>query len=63
VLKFGIFPCPVLRLYANAHWGKAKKASFVPVALGIVEEKLESGSSKGWAVMIRKVYEIDPGIV
>jgi hypothetical protein len=41
----------------------AWSSSFVPVALGIVEEKLESGSSKGWAEMIRKVYDIDPGIV
>jgi hypothetical protein len=47
-------------LYANAHRGKVKKASQVPVALGMTEEELRPIPSKGWAEMIRKVYEVDP---
>jgi len=43
-------------LYANAHRGKVKKASLVPVALGIVEEELRSIPSKGWAALIRKPH-------
>ena len=44
-------------LYANAHRGKVKKASR---PLHIVEEELRRIPSKGWAAMIRKVYEVDP---
>jgi hypothetical protein len=47
-------------LYANAHRGKVKKASLVPVALGMIEEELRPIPNKGWAEMIRKVYEVDP---
>jgi hypothetical protein len=47
-------------LYANAHRGKVKKASLSPAALRIVEEELRRLPSKGWAAMIRKVYEVDP---
>ena len=47
-------------LYANAHRGKAKKASLSPSALRVVEEELRRLPSKGWAAMIRKVYEVDP---
>ena len=46
-------------LYANAHKGKVRKASRVPVALGMTEEKVPPIPSKGWAEMIRKVYEVD----
>jgi hypothetical protein len=49
-------------LYANAHRGKVKKASQSPTALRIVEEELRRLPSKGWAAMIRKVYEVDPMI-
>ena len=49
-------------LYANAHRGKVKKASRSPTALRIVEEELRRLPSKGWAAMIRKVYEVDPMI-
>jgi hypothetical protein len=49
-------------LYANAHRGMVKKASQVPVSLGMIEEELPPIPSKGWAEMIRKVYEIDPMI-
>jgi hypothetical protein len=47
-------------LYANAHRGKVKNASQVPVALGMIEEELRPIPSKGWAEMIRKVYEVNP---
>jgi len=47
-------------LYANAHRGKVKKASLSPLALRVVEEEPRRLPSKGWAAMIRKVYEVDP---
>jgi hypothetical protein len=47
-------------LYANAHRGKVRKADCVPVALGMIEEELPPIPAKGWAEMIRKVYEADP---
>jgi ribosomal protein S27E len=47
-------------LYANAHRGKVRKTSGVPVALGMIEEEPPRVPSKGWAEMIRKVYEVDP---
>jgi len=47
-------------LYANAHRGKVKKASLSPSVFRIVEEELRRLPSKGWAAMIRKVYEVDP---
>ena len=46
-------------LYANAHRGKVKTASLA-FPLRIVEEELRPIPSKGWAEMIRKVYEVDP---
>jgi hypothetical protein len=49
-------------LYANAHRGKVRKANRVPVALGMVEDELKPVPSKGWAEMIRKVFEVDPMI-
>jgi hypothetical protein len=49
-------------LTANAHRGKVKKASLGLPPLLIVEEQLQPVPSKGWAEMIRKVYEIDPMI-
>jgi hypothetical protein len=45
-------------LYANAHRGKVKKASLS--VHRIVEEDHRRLPSKGWATMIRKVYEVDP---
>ena len=47
-------------LYVNAHRGKIKKASLAAFPLWIVEDKLRPIPSKGWAEMIRKVYEVDP---
>jgi hypothetical protein len=48
--------------YANAHRGKVKKASLSPSALWVVDKELRRLPSKGWAEMIRKVYEVDPMI-
>jgi hypothetical protein len=36
-------------LYANAHRGKVRKASLMPVALGMIEEELRPIPYKGWA--------------
>jgi hypothetical protein len=47
-------------LYANAHRGKVRKASPASPPLRIVEEELRRIPAKGWAAMIRKVYEVDP---
>jgi len=47
-------------LYANAHWGKVRKADRIPVLLGMIEEEPRPIPSKGWADMIRKVYKVDP---
>jgi len=47
-------------LYANAHRGKIRKASLALSPFLIVEEELRPLPSKGWAEMIRKVYEVDP---
>ena len=47
-------------LYANAHRGKVKKASQEAFPLRMAEEELRPIPSKGWAEMIRKVYEVDP---
>lgn len=47
-------------LYANTHRGKVKKTNLVAFPLPIVEEELRLIPSKGWAEMIRKVYEVDP---
>jgi len=47
-------------LYANAHRGKIRKASLTAFLLLIVEDELRPIPSRGWAEMIRKVYEVDP---
>ena len=47
-------------LHANAHRGKVKKASLGFFSLRMVEEELRPIPAKGWAEMIRKVYEVDP---
>jgi len=47
-------------LYANAHWGKMRKAGQSPFVLRMDEEDKKCIPSKGWAAMIRKVYEVDP---
>ncbi|MGZ5469215.1 MAG: transposase, partial [Candidatus Aminicenantales bacterium] len=47
-------------LYANAHRGKVRKAGLNPFVLRMAEEDARPVPSKGWAEMIRKVYEADP---
>jgi hypothetical protein len=44
----------------NAHRWKVRKASLVPIALGMIGEGPKPVPSKGWAEMIRKVYKVDP---
>jgi hypothetical protein len=39
-------------LFHKAHRGKVKKASLVPVALGMIEEEPRPLPSKGWAALI-----------
>ena len=47
-------------LYANAYRGKVRKTSLGPFPLRMVEDELRRLPAKGWAEMIRKVYEVDP---
>ncbi len=47
-------------LYSNAHRGKIRKAASALSSPPIIEEEPLFVPSKGWAEMIRKVYEIDP---
>jgi len=47
-------------LYANAHRGKIREAGQAAAPLLIMEEEFRPVPSKGWAEMIRKVYEVDP---
>ena len=46
-------------LYANAHRRKMRKEKRGD-SFRIVEDVLRRLPSKGWAAMIRKVYEVDP---
>ena len=47
-------------LYANAHRGKVRKAEEGQSKLLIIEEECPRSPRRGWAAMIRKVYEVDP---
>ncbi|MFO7980195.1 MAG: transposase [Candidatus Aminicenantes bacterium] len=47
-------------LYANAHRGKMRKEEADPLCPLIIEDEDPFIPSKGWAEMIKKVYEIDP---
>ncbi len=47
-------------LYANAHRGKVGKSEKVAHKLVNIEEECPRIPRRGWAEMIRKVYEIDP---
>jgi hypothetical protein len=47
-------------LYSNAHRGKISKAASALSSPPIIEEEPLFVPSKGWAEMIRKVYEVDP---
>jgi hypothetical protein len=47
-------------LYSNAHRGKMRKAGTQPSHPPITDDDPTYVPAKGWAEMIRKVYEIDP---
>jgi len=47
-------------LYANAHRGKVGKSEEDEHRLLIIEEECPRIPRRGWAAMIRKVYEVDP---
>jgi len=47
-------------LYANAHRGKVRKSEESEHKLLIIEEECPRIPRRGWAEMIRKVYEVDP---
>jgi hypothetical protein len=47
-------------LYANAHRGKMRKAGYDPSHPPIIADEERFVPSKGWAELIRKVYEVDP---
>ncbi len=46
-------------LYSNAHRGKVRKKKALPPHPPIIEEEQPFISLKGWAEMIRKVYEVN----
>jgi hypothetical protein len=47
-------------LYSNAHRGKMRKAGADPPYPPVIEDDPAYVPAKGWAEMIRKVYEVDP---
>jgi len=47
-------------LYSNAHRGKMRKNMASPSYPPIIEQEEPFVPSKGWAEMIRKLYEVDP---
>jgi len=47
-------------LYANAHRGKMRKSEEAAGKLVTIEEECPRIPRRGWAEMIRKVYEVDP---
>jgi hypothetical protein len=47
-------------LYSNAHRGKLRKIEEKANSFLILEQEEAFVPSKGWAEMIRKVYELDP---
>jgi hypothetical protein len=47
-------------LYSNAHRGKMRQKKALPPHPPIIEEEEQFVPPKGWAEMIRKVYEVNP---
>ena len=47
-------------LYSNAHRGKMQKEGDYPSHPPIIEDEASFKPSRGWAEMIKKVYEVDP---
>jgi hypothetical protein len=58
-LNFYLIPFTTLFVIELAR-GKVKKAGLSPSALPIIEEDLKRIPNRGWAAMIRKVYEVNP---
>jgi len=56
----GRVPVRYYGLYANAHRGKVRKAQQDKHPYILVEEESARIPRRGWAEMIRKVYEVDP---
>ncbi len=49
-----------LGLYASAHRGKVRNSEKAAHKLLVIEEECPRIPRRGWAEMIRKVYEVDP---
>jgi hypothetical protein len=49
-----------VRYFANAHRGKVRKSEEAAGKFVIIEEESRKIPRRGWAEMIRKVYEVDP---
>ena len=47
-------------LYSNAHRGKVRKSEEARSELFIIEQECPRIPRRGWAEMIRKVFEVDP---
>ncbi len=47
-------------LYANTHRGKKRKTGDDSSHPPIIDDEVSFVPSKGWAEMIRKVFEVDP---
>ena len=50
-------------LFANAHRGKMRKAGGDPSHPPVIAEETPFIPARGWAELIRKVYEIDRSFV
>ena len=47
-------------LYSNAHRGKKRKEGEDSAHSPVIDEEIPFVPRRGWAEMIRKVYEVDP---
>jgi len=47
-------------MYSNAHRGKVRKTGVSSSHPLIIEDKAPFVPSRGWAGMIKKIYEVDP---
>ncbi len=60
ILDKGQVTVRYLGLYANAHRGKMRKAQMDKHPFIIIEEESPRVPRRGWAEMIKKVYEVNP---
>ena len=61
--QLGVINCFVemeYPIYANAHRGKMSKVGVSPSHPPIIEDETPFVPSRGWAEVIKKVYQIDP---